>query len=524
MAATQTVPQSPHDRNFTLITPRHGVVTLSGYGIRVQVERGHLVLEDGIGPDRRCARFPRVGHGLKRLVVIGSDGFVSLAALRWLADQDAALVMLERNGKVLTTTGPVRSSDARLRRAQALAIDSDTGVQFAIELISAKLAGQETVERQRLQNPNVADNIAKLRSSLSSVRALDPVLSIEANAAQLYWSAWSSLPIQYPRTDMRRVPDHWQVFGARVSPLTGSPRLAVNPPNCVLNYLYAVLESEARLAAAELGLDPGLGVLHRDTPNRDSLACDLMEPVRPLVDAYVFDWLSRGPLRREWFFEQANGNCRLMGPFAAQLAETASSWRRAVAPYAERAAKIFWQGRSKRPKFNFLPTRLTQEKRSQAKAGNLVGNVPEIPRTKPRCPICGSGVGTRSIYCANCTPLINRQAMLEKAKLGRIATHHPIAEARRSATQARQHQALRNWNPSALPAWLDEDTYRRQILPRLAKFTARAIRLKLDVSHPYATLIKRGVSIPHPRHWLALSELTGYKPPVRWVGFPMISP
>src|SRR5215469_17531840 len=30
----------------------------------------------------------------------------------------------------------------------------------------------------------------------------------------------------------------------------------------------------------------GLGVLHRDTPNRDSLACDLMEPVRPLVDAY----------------------------------------------------------------------------------------------------------------------------------------------------------------------------------------------------------------------------------------------
>jgi CRISPR/Cas system-associated endonuclease Cas1 len=108
---------------------------------------------------------------------------------------------------------------------------------------------------------------------------------------------------------------------------SGSPRLAVNPPNAILNYLYAILESEARLAAAELGLDPGLGVLHRDTPNRDSLACDLMEPVRPLVDAYVFDWTDRGPLRREWFFEQANGNCRLMGEFAAQLSETAAAWR-----------------------------------------------------------------------------------------------------------------------------------------------------------------------------------------------------
>jgi CRISPR-associated endonuclease Cas1 len=446
--------------------------------------------------------------------VIGSDGFVSFSALRWLADQNAAFVMLERDGSVLATTGPVRSSDARLRRAQALADERGTAIQLAIEWISLKLLGQEKVARERLGSHSVANDIAKFRGLLQSARQLETILGIEANAASAYWSAWSGLPILYPRTDLVRVPDHWKIFGARVSPLTGSPRLAVNPPNGVLNYLYAILEAEARLAAAELGLDPGLGVLHRDMPNRDSLACDLMEPVRPLVDAYVFDWLSRGPLRREWFFEQANGNCRLMGPFAAQLSETAWTWREAVAPYAEQAAKIFWQGRSKRPKFNFLPTRLTQEKRSQAKAGNLVGNVPEIPKTKARCPICGSGVSAGAVYCFNCTPLINRQAMLEKAKLGRIATHTPIAEARRSATQTRQAEALRKWNPSALPVWLDEDMYRQEIVPRLAKFTVRAIRLKLDVSHPYATLIKRGVSIPHPRHWLALSDLTGYKPPV----------
>ena len=34
-------------------------MTLFGYGIRVQVERGHLALEDGIGPDRRRAQLPR---------------------------------------------------------------------------------------------------------------------------------------------------------------------------------------------------------------------------------------------------------------------------------------------------------------------------------------------------------------------------------------------------------------------------------------------------------------------------------
>ena len=71
-------------------------MTLYGYGTTVRVDRGHLLIEDGIAANRRQARLPRVGHNLKRLVVIGSDGMVSLAALRWLADQDLAFVMLER--------------------------------------------------------------------------------------------------------------------------------------------------------------------------------------------------------------------------------------------------------------------------------------------------------------------------------------------------------------------------------------------------------------------------------------------
>src|SRR5947209_11823407 len=105
MAAAENVRQlsQSHNPSVELFTPSHGVVTLFGYGIKVRVDRGHLLLEDGIGGDRRQIRLPRVGHGLRRLVVIGADGMVTLAALRWLADQDAAFVMLERDGSVLAT-------------------------------------------------------------------------------------------------------------------------------------------------------------------------------------------------------------------------------------------------------------------------------------------------------------------------------------------------------------------------------------------------------------------------------------
>src|SRR5580704_4912889 len=133
MVATKTVPQLAQSHNSP--TPRHGVVTLSGYGVQVRVDRGHLLLTDRLGANCRQFRLPRVGHGLKRLVIIGSDGFVSLSALRWLADQDASFVMLERDGSVLATTGPVRPSDVRLRRAQALAVGSGVAIEIARELI-----------------------------------------------------------------------------------------------------------------------------------------------------------------------------------------------------------------------------------------------------------------------------------------------------------------------------------------------------------------------------------------------------
>jgi hypothetical protein len=107
--------------------------------------------------------------------------------------------------------------------------------------------------------------------------------------------------------------------------------------------------------------------------------------------------------------------------------------------------------------------------------------------------------------------LVNRDNLLQQAKLGRIATHSASAEARRSATQTKQAQALSKWNPSDLPGWLDEDTYRRDILPLLSKFTVKSICLTLGVSHPYATLIRRGMTIPHPRHWLPLADLAGYR-------------
>ena len=207
MVAAKNVHQLLLSHNSRL--PRHGVLVLSGYGIRVQVNAGHLLLHDGIADERRTIRLPRVNHGLKRLVMIGSDGFITLEALRWLADQDAAFVMLHSDGRVLCTTGPVRPSDARLRRAQALAEHSGAALSIARELISRKLSGQEAVARDKLLDDATADIISQFRAEVDNATTMDTVRRLESQGASAYWAAWRDLPIGFPKNELPRVPQHW---------------------------------------------------------------------------------------------------------------------------------------------------------------------------------------------------------------------------------------------------------------------------------------------------------------------------
>jgi len=414
--------------------------------------------------------------------------------------------MLERDGSVLATTGPVRSSDARLRRAQALAHQSGVALEISKDLLDKKLIAQEQLVREKLQNSDAADRIAEMRRGLPICQSIDALRPLEALAAKSYWATWRNVRIDFPTRDLPRVPEHWRTFEGRESPLTASPRLAVNPPNAMLNYLYALLESEARLAVAALGLDPGLGVMHFDSPSRDSLASDLMEPIRPRVDAYVLDWITCGPLRREWFFEQRDGNCRLMASFALQLSESAPTWGRAVAPLAEGIARIFSSSIPKRSKRIFPSTRLTQNSRREGRG--ISANLSIETRSRPEtiCRNCGASTrGTQ--YCRACSPMALRDNLIDAAKLGRIATHTPKAEARRAATMRRQEAAKQAWKPSDLPEWLNEKAYREKILPKLATSTVSAISSVLGVSKPYAADIRSGKRVPHPRHWKSLARL-----------------
>src|SRR5262249_43304676 len=153
---------------------------------------------------------------------------------------------------------------------QACAGESELGLEISRHLISLKLEGQARVARERLRSTTTANTIAGYRSDLASALTSEEIRILEARAGAAYWISWHDVRMQFPKRDSLMVPEHWLTFGSRTSPLSGfSPRLAINPFNAILNYIYAILESETRLAIAAMGLDPGMGFLHTDNDRRD---------------------------------------------------------------------------------------------------------------------------------------------------------------------------------------------------------------------------------------------------------------
>lgn len=380
-------------------------------GLRLRVDNGQLVVSRD-GSETSEERYSRAFFPFDRFVVLGAHGYLTLAALRWLADVGASFVHIDSIGRVTATSAPTPLDDARLRRHQALAPYTPIGLEIARTLIIDKLRGQATTLGQiGAPTPSVMAISTALEAAVVA-ETLTELRTLEAGAASAYWEAWAVVPLRFASRDKARLPKHWRTVGQRTSPLTASPRRAATPAQAMLNLMYAVLESEARIACLSIGLDPGLGILHYDQRGRASFALDLMEPARPQIDAQLHQLLSSHSFRRADFVEASDGTCRIEPTLARQIC-LATSGREVLAGPAESIAKMLAAARVAPPETFRLgdgfhvPTRLSQSHRSDGRDGirRTPRRTPAIP--KPRlaatCVDCGRPLAKQDgVRCDAC--------------------------------------------------------------------------------------------------------------------------
>jgi hypothetical protein len=197
-----------------------------------------------------------------------------------------------------------------------------------------------------------------------------------------------------------------------------------------------------------------------------------------------------------------------MGPFAVRLSETASVWRRAVAPVAEWVAKQFWSTTQKRTHSTSTPTHLTQAHRREVKGASSEIVAPVVSRTENLCPGCGKTIRSASTTCVRCGVPTSTKNMLSAAQIGRLTANGPEAQAKRAIKARKNALAQHSWKDSDQPAWLTPEVFFGKIQPLLSRISMSAIRSALGVSKWYASKIRKGNS-PHPRHWQALARLAG---------------
>jgi CRISPR-associated protein Cas1 len=298
---------------------------LAGYGAGLRVERDALVVREGHTHHPQTPithTLYRGMHDVERIVWLGADGALSFPALQWCTQQDIAVVLIGRDGDLISTLTPEAESDVKLRRSQYLAQGSGQDVVIARELVRRKLEGQRAtieVHLELLDRPRAVEalDMALAWFSLPEpppwLNSLEMLRVYEGRAARAYFAAWAGLPLRWAKGEAKRIPPHWLKVRERTSPLArnGNARRAVDPLNANLNYAYGLLEGQVRQALTVQGFDLACGFLHADKLGRDSLVYDLMELFRPQVDALVLDFLAQTTFHAGDFLRLSDGLCRL---------------------------------------------------------------------------------------------------------------------------------------------------------------------------------------------------------------------
>lgn len=282
----------------------------------IEAESGSLIVRSGDGGLWRTPLAP-----LERVVLRG-PARISTGAIAAITGAGCGLIVLSgRRSEPAGTLIGRPHADAAIRLGLfRLALDDKARRRIAALIVRHKLVGQARLLRVALaQRPDrrlplrrgleaLAESLARLRAAETWSQA--QLAGLEGAGAAAYFQAYATL------------------FPTSLGFVRRNRRPPRDPVNAVLSLAYTLGHFEAVREAHLAGLDPAVGFLHTLAPGRDSLACDLVEPLRPLLDRLVWRLFAEEVLRKAHFTH--DGEACLLGK-AGRLAFYAA-WEEAFLP------------------------------------------------------------------------------------------------------------------------------------------------------------------------------------------------
>ena len=312
-------------------------LVLCGHGVSLRVDGGSLFIQNGFThyPQKQeVHRFFKGDLSLPpRIIMLDGSGSISFDVLAWLSEQGVPLVRIDWQGHVQTVLADAgyAANPHRLLWQIETRADPRRRMAFCVDLVARKIeACIRTLEKSVRRSPAWEKAMERAYADLTRLEGAPPcdvvfLRALEAGSAAAYLRAWRAVPLKWTGMGRRPIPASWQMVGPRTSlyKLAGN-RNAAHPINAMLNYAYAVLESQVRIHVVSDGFDPTQGIMHETREGSSAFVFDMMEPERPRVDRAVLDFVKANALHPVDFVIRADGVCRLNPEIARRLVHTIS--------------------------------------------------------------------------------------------------------------------------------------------------------------------------------------------------------
>ncbi len=243
-------------------------------------------------------------HLLERVILRGNIQLES-RVLGALSERNIGLLVLSGRNTEATAMLAAKShgdSNRRLGQYQA-SLDEEIRLPLARWLVIVKVRTQQRLLRNALTArgdlryplttalKTIGEIIKQLRDESTTI-SLVTLRGYEGAAAAAYFGGYVHM------------------FALSLKFIGRKKRPPPDPVNVCLSLGYTLLHYDAVRACHTVGLDAMLGFYHDISFGRESLACDLMEPLRALMDQWVWKLFQERQLRPEHFSDD-NGRCQM---------------------------------------------------------------------------------------------------------------------------------------------------------------------------------------------------------------------
>lgn len=276
-------------------------LVLNSYGISLSKDNEGFVISSSEGRQR----IPASGI---RSIQIARCAQITSDAILLAIENEIEIIFIDRGGNPAGRIwSPKYGSISSIRKGQINFAYSRDAVKWIKDIIEKKIENQQAIILMFQHDDGPAKReaekcIVRLEDYRKKVSGLDGEIVHDISPQLRGWEGQSSRI--YFQTLNKFIPEKYRFENRSRQP-------AMDIANAMLNYGYGILYGKIEGALIKAGIDPYVGIMHRDDYNRPVLVFDVIELYRVWVDYVVFSLLVQDIITDEYYSVRSDGSCWL---------------------------------------------------------------------------------------------------------------------------------------------------------------------------------------------------------------------